>query len=146
MGALHAGHLKLVEEARQHATSSLFRSLIIQTCNEKSISTNILVTDRCRDARRVRDRYVYAPETDDLSERFLAYVEVEGLTDTSKSFATGHFRGVTTVVTILFNTIRPTSRFLPKRCSEVAVIKRMPPTSFLKPRSLCADWCAKSRA
>ena len=58
---------------------------------------------------------------------FSTYVDVEGLTETLEGASRpGHFRGVATVVTILFNTIRPDLAFFgQKDAQQVAVIKRL---------------------
>jgi pantoate--beta-alanine ligase len=72
--------------------------------------------------------YVFAPEAQEIyGENFSTYVYVENLTETLEGASRpGHFRGVATVVTILFNTIRPDYAFFgQKDAQQVAVIRRL---------------------
>src|SRR5205085_1692385 len=72
--------------------------------------------------------YVFAPDVSEIyPEGFSTYVEVENLTGGFEGTSRpGHFRGVATVVTILFNTVRPDLAFFgQKDAQQVAVIKRM---------------------
>jgi pantoate--beta-alanine ligase len=72
--------------------------------------------------------YIFAPEEQEIYvENFSTYVYVENLTETLEGASRpGHFRGVATVVTILFNTIRPDYAFFgQKDAQQVAVIKRL---------------------
>ncbi len=72
--------------------------------------------------------YIFAPDEDEIyPDGFSTYVNVEGLTDKLEGESRpGHFRGVATVVTILFNTIRPELAFFgQKDAQQVAVIKRL---------------------
>ncbi len=72
--------------------------------------------------------YVFAPVSEEIyPPGFSTYVYVENLTETLEGASRpGHFRGVATVVTILFNTIRPDFAFFgQKDAQQVAVIKRL---------------------
>lgn len=72
--------------------------------------------------------YVFAPEEGEIYPNgFSTYVNVQNVTDTLEGESRpGHFRGVATVVTILFNTIRPDSAFFgQKDAQQVAVIRRL---------------------
>jgi pantoate--beta-alanine ligase len=72
--------------------------------------------------------YVFAPEAQEIYiENFSTYVYVEHLTETLEGASRpGHFRGVSTIITILFNTIRPDFAFFgQKDAQQVAVIKRL---------------------
>ena len=72
--------------------------------------------------------YVYAPEQAEIyPEGFSTYVYVEDLTESLEGASRpGHFRGVATVVTILFNTIRPDlAYFGQKDAQQVSIIKRL---------------------
>jgi pantoate--beta-alanine ligase len=72
--------------------------------------------------------YIFAPDADEIYPAgFSTYVYVENLTETLEGASRpGHFRGVATVVTILFNTIRPDFAFFgQKDAQQVAVIKRL---------------------
>ncbi len=131
MGALHAGHLKLVEEARQRC-DVLVVSIFVnpEQFNDKGDLENY-PRDLTADAAMLAEYhvdYIYAPDVDEVyPEGFATFVNVEGLTDTLEGASRpGHFRGVATVVTILFNTIRPDTAFFgQKDTQQVAVIKRL---------------------
>jgi pantoate--beta-alanine ligase len=131
MGALHAGHLELVKEARQRC-DILIVSIFVNPAqfNEKS-DLEKYPRDLTADAAILADYdvdYIFAPDADEIyPPGFATYVNVEGLTDSLEGASRpGHFRGVTTVVTILFNTIRPDMAFFgQKDAQQVAVIRRM---------------------
>ncbi len=131
MGALHAGHLELVKEARQRC-DVLVVSIFVNPAqfNEQS-DLDKYPRDLTADAATLAEYdvdYVFAPDNDEIyPPGFSTYVNVEGLTDTLEGKSRpGHFRGVTTVVTILLNTIRPDTAFFgQKDAQQVAVIKRM---------------------
>ncbi len=131
MGALHEGHLALVKEARA-ACDVVIVSIFV---NPKQFNDNTDLEkysrDLTADAARLAEYevdYVFAPEQAEIfPDGFSTHVEVEDLTETLEgSSRPGHYRGVTTVVTILFNTIRPDRAFFgQKDAQQVAVIKRL---------------------
>ncbi|MCU1288762.1 MAG: Pantothenate synthetase [Acidobacteria bacterium] len=131
MGALHEGHLSLIAEARQMSDVVIVSIFVNPTqFNEKEDFTKY-PRDLTADAALLTDYqvdYVFAPEAQEIyGENFSTYVYVENLTETLEGAARpGHFRGVSTVVTILFNTIRPDFAFFgQKDAQQVAVIKRL---------------------
>jgi len=72
--------------------------------------------------------YIFAPDAEEIYPAgFSTYVDVEGVTAMLEGESRpGHFRGVATVVTILFNTVRPDLAFFgQKDAQQVAVIKRL---------------------
>lgn len=131
MGALHAGHLKLVEEARQRC-DILIVSIFVNPLqfNDTSDLENYprdLTTDAAMLAGYDVD-YIFAPEAHEIyPEGSTTYVDVGGITETLEGDSRpGHFRGVATVATILFNTLRPDLAFFgQKDAQQVAVIKRL---------------------
>jgi pantoate--beta-alanine ligase len=131
MGALHEGHLKLVEEARQMCDVVIV-SIFVNPAqfNEKEDFAKY-PRDLTSDAALLTEYqvdFIFAPDRDEIySEGFSTYVYVENLTETLEgSSRPGHFRGVATVVTILFNTIRPDFAFFgQKDAQQVAVIRRL---------------------
>jgi len=131
MGALHAGHLALVEEARRRAGRVVV-----------SIFVNPLQFDRRDDFERyprVVDEdaaacaaggvdVIFAPTAAAMyPEGFGTAVEVAGLTEPlCGRVRPGHFRGVTTVVAKLFNAVRPqVAVFGEKDFQQLAVIRRL---------------------
>lgn len=131
MGALHAGHLELVKEARQRCDVLIVSIFVNPTQFNEKADLEKYPRDLTADAATLADYdvdYVFAPDNDEIyPPGFATYVAVEGLTDALEGESRpGHFRGVTTVVTILFNTIRPDTAFFgQKDAQQVAVIKRM---------------------
>ena len=131
MGALHEGHLTLVKEARA-ACDIVIVSIFV---NPKQFNDDTDLEkyprDLTADAALLAEYevdYVFAPEQHEIyPDGFATYVEVEGLTESLEGASRpGHFRGVTTVVTILFNTIRPDRAFFgQKDAQQVAVVKRL---------------------
>ncbi|MCA1557159.1 MAG: pantoate--beta-alanine ligase, partial [Acidobacteria bacterium] len=72
--------------------------------------------------------YIFAPSMEEIYPKgFATYVKVEGLSDELEGASRpGHFRGVATVVTILFNVVRPDFAFFgQKDAQQTLVIKRL---------------------
>ncbi|HEX8287706.1 MAG TPA: pantoate--beta-alanine ligase [Pyrinomonadaceae bacterium] len=131
MGALHEGHLSLINEARQMSDIVIVSIFVNPTQFNEKEDFNKYPRDLTTDAAVLADYqvdYIFAPETQEIyGENFSTYVYVENLTETLEGAARpGHFRGVATIVTILFNTIRPDYAFFgQKDAQQVAVIKRL---------------------
>lgn len=131
MGALHEGHLALVKEARQMCDIVIVSIYVNPTQFNDKKDLEKYPRDLTSDAAMLAEfevDYVFAPETHEIyGENFSTYVYVENLTETLEGASRpGHFRGVATVVTILFNTIRPDFAFFgQKDAQQVAVIKRL---------------------
>ena len=131
MGALHEGHLTLVREARQMCDIVIVSIFVNPTqFNDKS-DLERYPRDLTADAALLAEYevdYIFAPEHHEIyPEGFSTFVNVEGLTDALEgSSRPGHFRGVATIITILFNTVRPDLAFFgQKDAQQVAVIKRL---------------------
>ena len=131
MGALHEGHLALVKEARQMCDIVIVSIFVNPTQFNDKGDLEKYPRDLTADAALLAEYevdYVFAPELHEIyAEGFSTYVNVEGLTDGLEGTSRpGHFRGVATVVTILFNTVRPDHAFFgQKDAQQVAVIKRL---------------------
>ena len=131
MGALHEGHLALVQEARQMSDVVIVSIFVNPTQFNEQNDFDKYPRDLTSDASLLTEYqvdYIFAPETSEIySDNFSTFVYVEGLTETLEGASRpGHFRGVATVVTILFNTIRPDFAFFgQKDAQQVAVIKRL---------------------
>lgn len=131
MGALHEGHLTLVREARA-ANDVVIVSIFVNSKqfndpNDLEKYPRDLTADAALLAEYEVD-YVFAPEKHEIyGEGFSTYVNVEGLTASLEGVSRpGHFRGVATVVTILFNTVRPDRAYFgQKDAQQVAVIKQL---------------------
>jgi pantoate--beta-alanine ligase len=131
MGALHEGHLTLVKEARQMCDVVIVSIFVNPTQFNDKADLEKYPRDLTSDAAILAEYevdYIFAPEQHEIyPDGFSTYVNVEGLTDALEgSSRPGHFRGVATVVTILFNTVRPDLAFFgQKDAQQVAVIKRL---------------------
>ena len=131
MGALHEGHLSLIAEARQMSDVVIVSIFVNPTQFNEQKDFNKYPRDLTADAALLTDYqvdYVFAPEAQEIyGENFSTFVYVENLTETLEGASRpGHFRGVATIVTIFFNTIRPDyALFGQKDAQQVAVIKRL---------------------
>ncbi len=131
MGALHEGHLALIQEARQMCDIVIASIFVNPAQFNEQKDFDKYPRDLTSDAALLTEYqvdYIFAPDADEIYPAgFSTYVYVENLTETLEGASRpGHFRGVATVVTILFNTIRPDFAFFgQKDAQQVAVIKRL---------------------
>jgi pantoate--beta-alanine ligase len=131
MGALHAGHLKLVADARQMSDIVIVSIFVNPTQFNDPKDLEKYPRDLTADAALLSEYqvdYVFAPDEKEIyPEGFSTYVYVDNLTETLEGASRpGHFRGVSTVVTILLNAIRPDFAFFgQKDAQQVAIIKRL---------------------
>jgi pantoate--beta-alanine ligase len=131
MGALHAGHFSLVKVARAQCDIVVVSVFVNPTQFNDKKDLEQYPRDLTADAAMLAGfdvDYIYAPERAEIyPDGFSTYVYVEDLTESLEGASRpGHFRGVATVVTILFNTIRPDfAYFGQKDAQQVAIIKRL---------------------
>jgi pantoate--beta-alanine ligase len=131
MGALHDGHLSLIKEARQMADVVIVSIFVNPAQFNETEDYDRYPRDLTSDAALLTEYqvdYIFAPDADEIyPPGFSTFIYVEGLTDTLEGASRpGHFRGVATIVTILFNTIRPDfAIFGQKDAQQGAVIKRL---------------------
>jgi pantoate--beta-alanine ligase len=131
MGALHEGHLTLVKEAHT-ASDVVIVSIFVnpEQFNDKA-DLERYPRDLTADAALLAEYevdYIFAPEASEIyPPGFATYVYVEGISEGLEGASRpGHFRGVATIVAILFNAVRPDLAFFgQKDAQQVAVIKRM---------------------
>lgn len=131
MGALHEGHLKLVNEARQMCDVVIVSIFVNPTQFNDPKDLEKYPRDLTSDAAMLTEfqvDYIFAPSVEEIyPEGASTFVYVEGITETLEGASRpGHFRGVATVVTILFNTIRPDFAFFgQKDAQQVIVIQKL---------------------
>lgn len=131
MGALHEGHLSLVKAARAQCDIVVVSIFVNPAQFNDKKDLEKYPRDLTADAAMLAGfdvDYVYAPEPGEIyPEGFSTYVYVEDLAESLEGPSRpGHFRGVATVVTILFNTIRPDfAYFGQKDAQQLAIIKRL---------------------
>lgn len=131
MGALHAGHLALVDEARRHCdrvvVSIFVNPLQFNVRADFERYPRPIDDDLARCATAGADA-VYAPTAAAMyPEGFQTHVEPGPLADRLEgAHRPGHFRGVTTVVAKLFAAVRPDiAVFGQKDAQQLAIIERM---------------------
>jgi len=131
MGALHEGHLALVKAARAACDVVIVSIFVNPTQFNEKADLEKYPRDLTADAAMLAQfdvDYIFAPDEQEIyPEGFSTYVNVGGLSETLEGESRpGHFRGVATIVTILFNTIRPDRAFFgQKDAQQVALIKRL---------------------
>lgn len=131
MGALHAGHLALVKEARQMSDVVIVSIFVNPAQFNEQADLDRYPRDLAGDAAMLAEYdvdFIFAPEASEIYPKdFSTFVYVDGLAETLEGASRpGHFRGVATIVTILFNTVRPDyAVFGQKDAQQLAVIKRL---------------------
>jgi pantoate--beta-alanine ligase len=129
MGALHEGHLSLVREARRMCDVVVVSVFVNPTQFGPGEDFEHYPRDLTKDTALLTDYnvdYIFAPTVEEIYPRgFSTYVNVEGLSEQLEGASRpGHFRGVTTVVTILFNTVRPDFAFFGQKDAQQALVIR----------------------
>jgi pantoate--beta-alanine ligase len=132
MGAFHEGHLSLMRKAREDNDVIVVSLFVNPTQFNESSDLERYPRDEARDAQLAIDHgvdYLFAPEAQEVyPPGFATTVAVHGLTEPLEGAhrGTGHFDGVTTVVTKLFNMVGPDAAYFgQKDAQQAVVIKRM---------------------
>ena len=133
MGALHEGHLSLLRAARERCDVVVMSLFVNPTQFRPGEDLANYPRDEGRDADLAAAEgvdLVYAPAVEEVyPEGFATSVEVGGgLTDVLDGDPSRrgpeHFRGVTTVVAKLFNTVQPDVAFFGQKDGQQAVVIR----------------------
>lgn len=131
MGGLHDGHLSLVQKARQMCDVLIVSIFVNPTQFNETNDFDAYPRDLTADAEYLSPYdidYIYAPDSSEVyCDGFTTFVTVDDISDKLEGTSRpGHFRGVATIVTILFNTIRPDFAFFgQKDAQQVAIIRRL---------------------
>jgi len=132
MGAFHAGHISLMEQARGQCDVVVTSLFVNPTQFNESADLAAYPRDEATDAKMASDADVdvlFAPTAEEMYPRgFATTIAVGGLEDVLEGAMRGpqHFRGVATVVNKLFNIVLPHAAFFgQKDAQQVSVIKRM---------------------
>jgi pantoate--beta-alanine ligase len=131
MGALHAAHLSLVEEATKRADVCVVSIFVNPTQFGPDEDYMKYARDLDGDTKKL-DKFgvhlVFVPETEEIYPKdFQTFVEVEKLENhLCGRHRKGHFRGVATIVLKLFNIVKPhIAIFGEKDYQQLKVIQRM---------------------
>jgi pantoate--beta-alanine ligase len=131
MGALHEGHLSLIRAAKTQcdlvAVSLFVNPLQFGPGEDLAKYPRNFDRDRALLEREGVD-VLFAPGVEEMyPPGAVTYVTVEGISDKLCGRSRpGHFRGVTTVVSKLFNIVQPDLAFFgQKDAAQVAIIRRM---------------------
>lgn len=133
MGNLHEGHLQLVKHAKAHnhrVITSIFVNPMQFGANEDlDAYPRTIEEDKAKLIAEGADA-VFLPSVSDMYPAGLnaqTYVEVPGISDLlCGASRPGHFRGVATVVTKLFNMVQPDDAFFgEKDFQQLCVIRTM---------------------
>jgi pantoate--beta-alanine ligase len=132
MGAFHDGHLSLIRRARADSATVVVSLFVNPAQFGPSDDLEAYPRDETRDAELANREGVdllFAPPVEHVyPPGFDTTVEVGGLTETLEGDpahrGAGHFRGVTTVVTKLFNMVRPDVAYFGQKDAQQALVIR----------------------
>jgi pantoate--beta-alanine ligase len=130
MGALHAGHLALVAQARATCATVVVSLFVNPTQFDEQRDLAAYPRDEARDAALAADAgadLLFAPPVEEVYPAgFATTVSVGAVTETLEGESRGraHFDGVATVVTKLFNMVGPDVAFFGQKDAQQAVVIR----------------------
>lgn len=131
MGYLHAGHEALMRRAREECDLVVVSIFVNPTQFSPNEDLDKYPRDLARDqelCQRAGVDFIFHPDARELYPRGAnTWVDVEGLSEIAcGAFRSGHFRGVCTVCTKLFNIVWPDRVYFgEKDYQQLQIIKRM---------------------
>ena len=131
MGALHQGHLSLVDIAKKNSDRVVVSIYVNPTQFGRGEDFGKYPRTLESDTRLASERgvdFIFAPsDTEMYPEEHLAFVEVDKVSRILEGeFRPTHFKGVTTVVAKLFNVVKPhLAVFGQKDAQQAFIIKKM---------------------
>jgi pantoate--beta-alanine ligase len=131
MGALHEGHLSLVHAARQQNDIVIASVFVNPTQFGKGEDFDKYPRQLEQDSKLLGDYgvdHLLAPSIEDMyGQHHATYVDCTGFEDIPEGIARpGHFRGVATIVTKLFNIVQPSHAYFgQKDAAQCVLIQRM---------------------
>ncbi|HHG9063938.1 TPA: pantoate--beta-alanine ligase [Citrobacter freundii] len=133
MGNLHDGHMKLVDEAKAWADVvivSIFVNPMQFDRPDDLVRYPRTLQEDCEKLNKRKVDYVFAPAVEEIYPQGLegqTFVDVPGLSTMLEGASRpGHFRGVSTIVSKLFNLIQPDiACFGEKDFQQLALIRKM---------------------
>lgn len=132
MGYLHEGHLSLIKKSKELCDITIVSIFVNPTQFGPSEDYEKYPRDIEHDNRLLEEEYevdyVFNPSADEIyNSGYQSYVYVNEISKKFEGeFRPTHFKGVTTVVSILFNCVNPNLAFFgQKDAQQAAVIKQM---------------------
>lgn len=133
MGNLHDGHMKLVDEAKARAdivVVSIFVNPMQFDRPDDLVRYPRTLQEDCEKLNKRKVDFVFAPAPDQIYPQGTdgqTYVDVPGLSTMLEGASRpGHFRGVSTIVSKLFNLVQPdVACFGEKDFQQLALIRKM---------------------
>ena len=127
MGALHTGHISLIKQARKEndfAAVSIFVNPTQFAPNDdfrrypRNLKADIL------SCKKEGVEFIFHPDAKQIYPKgFKTYVLVEKLSDVlCGKFRPGHFKGVATIVTKLFNIVQPDIAYFGQKDAQQAIV------------------------
>ena len=129
MGWLHEGHLSLIRRAHEDCATVVVSLFVNPKQFGAGEDLDAYPRDEERDARLAEEcgaDILFAPGLDEVyPDGFSTTVEIEGLTNVlCGASRPGHFTGVATVVTKLFNMVRPDVAYFGQKDAQQALVIR----------------------
>lgn len=131
MGYLHQGHLSLVEIAKKNVDIVVLSIFVNPTQFGPNEDFQKYPRDFNRDCELLKPYnvdYIFYPSIDDIyPKNFSTYVEETEISQVLEGkYRPTHFKGVTTIVNILFNIVKPDiAVFGQKDAQQLAIISKM---------------------
>jgi len=131
MGFLHEGHLSLVKKSKVLCDVTIVSIFVNPTQFSPSEDLTLYPRDIEKDNELLLEQkvdYIFYPDTDEIyPKNFQTFVDVNHITKKHEGESRPtHFKGVTTVVNILFNCVMPDHAFFGQKDAQQAeVIKQM---------------------
>ena len=130
MGFLHAGHASLIKKAVEEndiVVVSDFVNPIQFGPNEDLAAYPRDIEADSKLCEEIRADFIFYPDADEMYQNKKTFVDIEGLSDNlCGAKRAGHFRGVCTVCTKLFNIVGPDRAYFgQKDAQQLAIIKKM---------------------
>ena len=131
MGFLHKGHISLVKESQKKADITIVSIFVNPTQFAPNEDFSKYPRDLEKDSQLLLNEgvdYLFCPTVEEIySTNHQTYVDVTEITKILEGeFRPTHYRGVTTVVAILFNSVYPDFAFFgQKDAQQTAVIRQM---------------------
>ncbi len=131
MGFLHEGHISLIRQSKAESDVTVVSIFVNPTQFAPNEDFNKYPRDIEKDKKILEDNgvdYVFIPEAGEIyPSGFQTFIEVQEISKKFEGeFRPVHFKGVTTIVAILFNIVKPHVTFFgQKDAQQAAIIKQM---------------------